>query len=100
MQTLGPAVEEWIRMFGKQPTNISVNLELGRNTKWEDLGFSRVEASASFGYWWVFSTTVTVEGVTTTKHLKLKEDEKQVSLELVCNGIASFPVAPGAWCVR
>jgi hypothetical protein len=97
LQGYGRTVEQWVQTFGTNAQKIKINYDIGRDTKWEDLGFSHVEANAEIGYWWIFSVTVHHENTTKTKNLSLSSERTQISTELVVNGIQKFSIGNGAW---
>ena len=93
-------VQAWIAAAGNgdpRSNTITINVDEGRNTKWEDYGFKEVNGGGSSGFWPFFSATVYVNGKEETRTLSTKGRENKVNLSLAMIGIQKFNVNPGTW---
>jgi hypothetical protein len=93
-------VQAWITAAGAgepRSNTITINVDKGRTTTWEDYGFKEVHGGGSGGFWPFFSATVYVHGKEETRTLNTKGRENKIKLSLAMIGIQKFTINPGTW---
>lgn len=76
---------------------ITIDINQGRNTSWEDYGFKKVHGGGGVRFWPFFSSEVYVCGQWETRTWKTADREDGISLQLVTIGVTEFDIQPGAW---
>jgi hypothetical protein len=98
INTLSSTMNDWIRL-GSQPRGqwLQLDLSVGENMTWKDFGFTHERSSASVSWFPFFSASVVRNNKTTTEHLKIENDEINISIEVSFQQIAALDIQRGLW---
>ncbi|THU89675.1 hypothetical protein K435DRAFT_968985 [Dendrothele bispora CBS 962.96] len=93
-------VQAWITAAGKGATRdqvITIDINQGKNTKWEDYGFKEVRGGGGVGFWPFFWAEVYVNNKWEKRTLKTEGREDSISMQLAMIGIQKFDINSGQW---
>jgi len=93
-------VQAWITESshgGTRDQVVTININEGEHTTWEDYGFKEVRGGGNVGFWPFFSAQVYMSGRWESRELKTSHRENDVRLSLAMIGIQKFDVRPGEW---
>lgn len=76
---------------------ITIDIDHGKNTTWQDYGFREVRGGGGVGFWPFFSAEVNVSGKWETRTLETSGREADISIELAMLAMQKFDVQPGQW---
>ena len=100
IQSYISSVQAWITAAGNGASRdqvITIDIDQGKNTTWQDYGFNEVRGGGGSGFWPFFSAEVYVSGRWETRTLRTSGREADISLELAMIGIQKFDVQSGQW---
>jgi len=98
--TYTSGVQAWITASGHGATRdqvMTIDIDQGRNTTWEDYGFKEVHGGGGGGFWPFFSAKVYHNSQEETRTLQTSGRENSISLSLAMIGIQKFDIRPGEW---
>ncbi|KAG6831807.1 hypothetical protein H0H92_007484 [Tricholoma furcatifolium] len=94
------SVQAWIDASGHGATRsqeISIDINKGPSTKWEDYGFRAVHGGGGGGFWPFFHAEVFSNNQWVVRTLNTSGRESDVSVQLAMIGIQKFDIRPGEW---
>ncbi|KAF5363120.1 hypothetical protein D9757_011714 [Collybiopsis confluens] len=93
-------VQSWIEASSRGAPRdqvITIDVNEGRKTKWEDFGFKEVSSGSGTGFWPFFYSEVFVNNRWEKRTLETSGRENSVSLQLAMIGVQKFDIQPGGW---
>ncbi|KAE9389926.1 hypothetical protein BT96DRAFT_980533 [Gymnopus androsaceus JB14] len=76
---------------------ITIDVNQGKKTSWEDYGFKEVKGGGSVGFWPFFSAEVNVNNKWETRTLNTSGRENAITMQLAMIGIQKFDIQSGQW---
>jgi hypothetical protein len=93
-------VQSWITQAAKGATRdqvVTIDINQGRNTKWEDYGFKKVNGGGGVGFWPFFFAEVKHNDQWEKRELKTEGREDSIGIQLAAIGLHKFDIQAGQW---
>ncbi|KAF5383913.1 hypothetical protein D9757_007346 [Collybiopsis confluens] len=98
--TYGTEVTQWKKNAADhKPRDVSITISVqdGLDTKWEDYGYKQVEGGSGGGFWPFFYAYVYHEGKEERRELNTQHREKSIHASLAMIGAGIFPLRADLW---
>jgi hypothetical protein len=94
-------MNEWMRLAAdpkaKRNQLLTINVNEGKETRWEDYGYKEVHGSGSVGIFPFFRAIVKHGDTEETYTLNTEGRETEISLKVAAIGMQLLPVNAGLW---
>lgn len=97
IQDYASLLDGWVANSNQKPSEFEVNLSIGQQSSYKDIGFTEAQGSTSFSRFPVFDFYASGGGRVERSNFDMSSNAKDVSVKLKVQHYKTVPFAPGTW---